>query len=124
MQVRGAQPTVLPTLSPGFCLGDAEGIQSLGSDSVRFQGFGSQLFTWSSNNFVSLKSAAHLQISIKLPAESGIMILRVCGGEILFAFELMLSSESQIPHQEGFRAIADILGIYDQLIIFISQGRY
>lgn len=34
----------------------------------------------------------------------------------------MLSSESQIPHQEGFRAIADILGICDQLIIFISQG--
>lgn len=34
----------------------------------------------------------------------------------------MLSSESQIPHQEGFRAIADILGIRDQLIIFISQG--
>lgn len=34
----------------------------------------------------------------------------------------MLSWESQIPHQEGFRAIADILGICDQLIIFISQG--
>lgn len=34
----------------------------------------------------------------------------------------MLSSESQIPHQEGFRAIADILGICGQLIICISQG--